>query len=249
MEKTKKPVIDHWWQTETGWSIAGNFPQYGLFEILHGSTGKAAPGYNVTVLDDNGKELKSDMMGNLAIKLPLPPGCSSEIWNDENRFYEAYLKKYPGFYNTSDAGIINKDGYISVMSRTDDIINCAGHRISTGSIEEILTKHSDVAECAVIGLKDALKGEVPIGLIVLNNSCIKPHNQIIDETIALVRNKLGAVASYKKSLIVQLLPKTRSGKILRSTIAKILNKEDYKIPATIEDLNALKIVSSLKNSI
>ncbi|MAI02522.1 MAG: propionyl-CoA synthetase [Rickettsiales bacterium TMED254] len=249
MEMTNKPVIDHWWQTETGWSIAGNFPEFGLFEILHGSTGKAAPGFSVIVLNDNGEEVPAETMGNLVIKLPLPPGCSSSIWNSKNRFHDAYLKKYKGFYNTSDAGVINKDGYISVMSRTDDIINCAGHRISTGSIEEILTVHKDIAECAVIGLKDNLKGEVPIGLIVLNNSLISSEENIIEESIKLVRDKLGPVASYKKTFIVSSLPKTRSGKILRSTISKILNDQTYTIPPTIEDLKVLDYIKKLKNII
>ena len=246
IEMVNKPVIDHWWQTETGWSIAGNFPQFGLFDILYGSTGKAAPGYQVNVLNDEGKELPPEKMGNLVIKLPLPPGCSSEIWNDKSRFYEAYLKRYNGYYDTSDAGVIDKNGYISVMSRTDDIINCAGHRLSTGSIEEILTQHNDVAECAVIGIQDDLKGQVPIGLLVLNNSTINSEETIIKDTINLIREKLGPVVSYKKSIIVEALPKTRSGKILRSTIAKILNKEDYKIPATIEDINTLELIKSLK---
>ena len=249
MEMINKPVIDHWWQTETGWSIAGNFPQFGLFDILYGSTGKAAPGYQVNVLNDEGKQLPPEKMGNLVIKLPLPPGCSSQIWNSANRFYEAYLKKYPGYYDTSDAGIINNDGYISVMSRTDDIINCAGHRISTGSIEEILTQHEDVAECAVIGMNDNLKGQVPVGILVLNNSCIKSEDEVVNETIDLVREKLGPVASYKKSLIVTNLPKTRSGKILRSTISNILNKTEYKTPATIEDINTLELIKKLSNLI
>lgn len=249
MDMTKKPVIDHWWQTETGWSIAGNFPEYGIFDILYGSTGKPAPGYSVEVLNEEGKAVPFGNMGNLVIKLPLPPGCSSEIWNDKSRFYEAYLKKYKGYYNTSDAGVIDKDGYISVMSRTDDIINCAGHRLSTGSIEEILTSHIDIAECAVVGLKDSLKGEVPVGLIILNNNFTKSEKEIIKDTVALVREKLGPVASYKKTFVIQNLPKTRSGKILRSTIAKILNKESYDVPATIEDKNTLDYLENIKKII
>ena len=249
MDMTKKPVIDHWWQTETGWSIAGNFPEYGIFDILYGSTGKPAPGYSVEVLNEEGEAVPLGNMGNLVIKLPLPPGCSSEIWNDKSRFYEAYLKKYKGYYNTSDAGVIDKNGYISVMSRTDDIINCAGHRLSTGSIEEILTSHSDIAECAVVGLKDTLKGEVPIGLIILNNDYTKSEKDIIKDTVSLVREKLGPVASYKKTFIVKNLPKTRSGKILRSTIARILNRESYDIPPTIEDKSALEYLENIKNVI
>ena len=171
------------------------------------------------------------------------------VWSQSILLFGCDLKKYKGFYNTSDAGVINKDGYISVMSRTDDIINCAGHRISTGSIEEILTVHKDIAECAVIGLKDNLKGEVPIGLIVLNNSLISSEENIIEESIKLVRDKLGPVASYKKSFIVSSLPKTRSGKILRSTISKILNDQTYTIPPTIEDLKVLDYIKKLKNII
>ncbi len=242
----KVPIIDHWWQTETGWSIAGNFSSFNFFPTKYGSTGKAAPGYKVLVVDDKGKPLRKGNMGNLVIKLPLPPGCSSSIWNSKSRFFEAYLRKFPGYYDTSDAGIIDEDDYISVMSRTDDIINCAGHRISTGSIEEILTTHPDVAECAVVGIKDKLKGEVPYGLIVLNKNNLNSKHKVINETIKLVREKLGPVASYKISTVVESLPKTRSGKILRSTIAKILNKEDYDVPATIEDQAVLNFIKNIE---
>ena len=245
IDMLKIPVIDHWWQTETGWSIAGNFPQLGIFEIKYGSTGKAAPGYQVEVLDEDGNPVEKEKMGNLAIKLPLPPGCSSSIWNDKERFFKAYLEKYKGYYNTSDAGIIDKNSYISVMSRTDDIINCAGHRISTGSIEEILTFHSEIAECAVVGLKDAIKGEVPLGLLVLNQNSNKSRSKIIEEVVYLVREKLGAVISFKHAYVVENLPKTRSGKILRATISKILNGEEYNNPATIEDVNTLKFIEDI----
>ncbi|MDC3024540.1 AMP-binding protein [Alphaproteobacteria bacterium] len=248
IDHLKIPVIDHWWQTETGWSIAGNFPEFGIFEIKYGSTGKAAPGYEVEVLDDSGKNLEPEKMGNLVIRMPLPPGCSCRIWNAPNRFFEAYLEKYRGYYNTSDAGVIDRNGYISVMSRTDDIINCSGHRISTGSIEEILTSHKEIAECAVVGLKDNLKGEVPIGLLVLNESPNKTKSQIINETIALVREKLGAVVAFKNAYVVESLPKTRSGKILRSTISKILNAESFKVPATIEDKETLKFINEIYSS-
>ncbi len=248
-DNLKIPVIDHWWQTETGWSIAGNFTEFGIFEIKNGSTGKPAPGFKVEVLDNNGKIVDRGIMGNLVIKLPLPPGCSSRIWNDSNRFFEAYLKKYKGYYNTSDAGIIDKDGYISVMSRTDDIINCAGHRISTGSIEEILTTHKDVAECAVVGLKDSLKGEVPIGLLVLNTTTYQSDSDIIKNVISLVREKLGAVVAFKTAYVIENLPKTRSGKILRSTISKILNGEKFNIPATIEDKSTLSYIEEIYNNL
>ena len=245
IDHLKVPVIDHWWQTETGWSIAGNFPEFGIFDIKYGSTGKAAPGYKVEVLDDNGNKLEAEKMGNLVIKMPLPPGCSSSIWNDKERFFIAYLKKYKGYYNTSDAGVIDKEGYISVMSRTDDIINCAGHRISTGSIEEILTSHEEIAECAVIGLKDSLKGEVPVGLLVLNEKNYKSKSEIIKEAVLLVREKLGAVVAFKTAYAIDNLPKTRSGKILRATISKILNGEQFKIPATIEDKETLNFVKEI----
>ena len=248
IDHLKVPVIDHWWQTETGWSIAGNFPEFGIFEIKYGSTGKAAPGYQVEVLDDHGKNLEAGKMGNLVIKMPLPPGCSSSIWNDAERFSKAYLEKYKGYYNTSDAGVIDKKGYISVMSRTDDIINCAGHRISTGSIEEILTSHKDIAECAVVGLKDSLKGEIPIGLLVLNAKTFKSKLEIIKESVVLVREKLGAVVAFKTAYVVDNLPKTRSGKILRATISKILNGEPFKIPATIEDKETLEFIKEIFNS-
>ncbi len=249
IDQLKVPVIDHWWQTETGWSIAGNFPEFGIFDIKYGSTGKAAPGYKIEVLDEDGNLLKKEKMGNLVIKLPLPPGCSSSIWNDSRRFYEAYLEKYEGYYNTSDAGIIDKDGYISVMSRTDDIINCAGHRISTGSIEEILTSYPEIAECAVVGLKDSIKGEVPIGLLVLNTNSKKSNSEIVKEVIILVREKLGAVISFKLAFVVENLPKTRSGKILRATISKILNGENYNNPATIEDIYTLNFIKEIYNSL
>ena len=248
IDHLKIPVIDHWWQTETGWSIAGNFPEFGIFEIKYGSTGKAAPGYQVEVLDDHGKNLEAGKMGNLVIKMPLPPGCSSSIWNDAERFSKAYLEKYKGYYNTSDAGVIDKKGYISVMSRTDDIINCAGHRISTGSIEEILTSHKDIAECAVVGFKDSLKGEIPIGLLVLNAKTYKSKIEIIKESVVLVREKLGAVVAFKTAYVVDNLPKTRSGKILRSTISKILNGESFKMPATIEDKETLEFIKEIFNS-
>ena len=179
----------------------------------------------------------------------MPPGCSSSIWNDSKRFSKAYLEKYEGYYDTSDAGIIDENGYISVMSRTDDIINCAGHRISTGSIEELLTSHEEIAECAVVGLKDQIKGEVPLGLLVLNQNFKKSKSLIIKEVVTLVREKLGAVISFKLAYVVENLPKTRSGKILRATISKILNEEKYHIPATIEDANTLKFIEEVQRSI
>ena len=246
-KKLSIPVIDHWWQTETGWSIAGNFVDLGLFPIKPGSTGKAAPGYIIHCLDKNSNKLKANQLGTLAIKLPLPPGCSPTIWKNYSLYKESYLKEFPGYYSTSDAGFIDDDDYISVMARTDDIINCAGHRLSTGSMEEVISKHQDVAECAVVGIKDKLKGQIPIGFLVLNNNCISSHEEIINQTVKSIRDSIGAVASYKKSIVVNKLPKTRSGKILRKTISLIVDREKYEVPATIEDSSALdEIIESIK---
>ena len=229
------PIIDHWWQTETGWAIAGNFAGLGLFEVKPGSTGKASPGFNVQCLDENGKIKPVGEIGALAIKLPLPPSCSSTLWQDKERYKKAYLEDFDGWYSSADAGYIDKEGYIWVMSRTDDIINCAGHRLSTGAMEEVLSKHKDIAECAVVGILDELKGQIPMGFIVINSGTAKPNKTIIQETINMIRNEIGPVASFRKVIIVNRLPKTRSGKILRSTISSIVDKKPYKIPATIDD--------------
>ena len=241
----KVPVIDHWWQTETGWSIAGNFIEPGLFLVKPGSTGKAAPGYDVNVINNLGKIAKTNTIGSLVIKLPLPPGCSPTLWKNEKRFKEAYLDEYPGYYSTSDAGFIDSEGYISVMSRTDDIINCAGHRLSTGGIEEVLSKHPDVAECAVVGVKDELKGQIPLGFLVLKKGHSKNTAVISEETVKMVREEIGAVASYQIGMIVSQLPKTRSGKILRATIAKIADSVEVKVPATIENPDILKEIKKV----
>ena len=229
------PIIDHWWQTETGWAIAGNFAGLGLFDIKPGSTGKASPGFNVQCLDENGKIKPVGEIGALAIKLPLPPSCSSTLWQDKERYKKAYLEDFDGWYSSADAGYIDKEGYIWVMSRTDDIINCAGHRLSTGAMEEVLSKHKDIAECAVVGILDELKGQIPMCFIVINSGTAKPNKTIIQETINMIRNEIGPVASFRKVIIVNRLPKTRSGKILRSTISSIVDKKPYKIPATIDD--------------
>ena len=229
------PVIDHWWQTETGWAIAGNFAGLGLYKIKPGSTGKPSPGFDVQCLDEDGSIKPRGEIGALAIKLPLPPSCSSTLWEDRERYKKAYLEDFNGWYSSADAGYIDEEGYIWVMSRTDDIINCAGHRLSTGAMEEVLSKHENIAECAVVGIYDELKGQVPMGFIVINTGTSKPNNIIIDETINMVRNEIGPVASFRKVVIVNRLPKTRSGKILRSTIASIVDKKTYKVPATIDD--------------
>ena len=239
------PIIDHWWQTETGWAIAGNFSGLGIFDIRPGSTGKPSPGFDVCCLDEKGNIKPFDEIGSLAIKLPLPPSCSSTLWQDKKRYNISYLNEFKGWYSSADAGYIDKDGYIWVMSRTDDIINCAGHRLSTGAMEEVLSKHNNIAECAVVGISDELKGQVPMGFIVLNSDSYASGEIIIKETINMIREEIGPVASFKKVKIVKRLPKTRSGKILRSTIAAIVDNRPYKMPATIDDpiiLNEIKEV-------
>jgi len=235
----KKPVIDHWWQTETGWPISGNFRGLGLFPARFGSGGKPSPGYDVAALDEAGHRLPLGESGTLAIKLPLPPGCLPTLWQADDRFRESYLETFPGWYNTSDAGVVDTEGYVSVMSRTDDIINVAGHRLSTGAMEEVLAGHPDVAECAVVGIKDSLKGQVPLGLVVLKSGVAKAEAAICRELVGLVRDKIGPVAAFKDARVVNRLPKTRSGKILRATLRKIADGEDYVVPPTIDDASVL----------
>ena len=229
------PIVDHWWQTETGWPIAGNPLGLGALPIKYGSPTVPMPGYDVQVLDEGGKPLPADTMGSIAIRLPLPPGCLPTLWQADDRFREAYLTTYPGYYNTSDAGFIDSDGYVYIMGRTDDIINVAGHRLSTGGMEEVLASHPAVAECAVIGVKDSLKGEVPCGLVVLKSGIARAPTEIEAELIALVREKIGPVAAFKLAITVGRLPKTRSGKILRGTMKKIADGDAWSMPATIDD--------------
>ncbi len=231
----KKPVVDHWWQTETGWSITGGFRGLGLFPLKPGSGGKAAPGYDVVALDEAGQEVPRGQIGSLAVRLPLPPSCLPTLWNADDRFREAYLETFPGYYSTADAGMVDADGYVWVMSRTDDIINVAGHRLSTGAMEEVLASHPDVAECAVVGVKDSLKGQVPMGLVVLKSGVTKDEATIAKELIGMVRDRIGPVAAFKDAKVVNRLPKTRSGKILRATLRKIADGEDYVVPPTIDD--------------
>ena len=233
------PVIDHWWQTETGWPIGANCTGLELLPVKPGSCGPAVPGYDVRVLDDEGLEVADNQIGNIAIKLPLPPGCLPTLWNNDKAFVESYLETYRGYYKTADAGYRDEDGYLWIMSRTDDIINVAGHRLSTGALEEVLASHADVAECAVIGVADELKGEVPLGLVVLKVNVERTQAEIITELIQLVREKIGPVASFKVATVVNRLPKTRSGKIVRGTIKKIADGVDYRIPPTIEDATVL----------
>src|SRR5215813_12948062 len=231
----KVPVIDHWWQTETGWAIAGNPLGLGLLPVKHGSPTVAMPGYDVRVVDEQAREVAPRQMGSIVVKLPLPPSCLPTLWQQDERFRESYLQEFPGYYKTADAGFKDEDGYLYVMSRTDDIINVAGHRLSTGGMEEVLAAHRDVAECAVVGVKDTLKGEVPAGFIVLKAGVNRPPVEIEQECCLLVREKIGPVASFKLAITVARLPKTRSGKILRGTMKKISDGEPWTMPATIDD--------------
>lgn len=234
-EKLGVPVIDHWWQTETSWTIAGNPMGLEQLPIKYGSSTVPMPGYAMDVLDDEGNSLPAGKLGNIVVKMPLPPGCLPTLWNAEERFKSAYLEEFPGYYNTSDAGYIDEDGYIFIMARTDDIINVAGHRLSTGGMEEVVAAHKDVAECAVVGIADDLKGQSPCGFLVLNAGVDRDHDEITKEVVNMVREKIGPVAAFKQALVVKRLPKTRSGKILRATMQKIADGMDWKMPATIDD--------------
>ncbi|WP_316202942.1 MULTISPECIES: propionyl-CoA synthetase [unclassified Bradyrhizobium] len=247
-QQLKVPVIDHWWQTETGWCIAGNPVGLGLLPVKHGSPTVPMPGYQVDIVDEAAKPVPANTMGSIVIKLPMPPGCLPTLWQQEDRFKESYLSEFPGYYKTSDAGYKDEDGYVFVMGRTDDIINVAGHRLSTGGMEEILASHPDVAECAVLGIKDAIKGEVPCGFIVLKAGVSRSPSQIEKEIVALVRDKLGPVAAFKLAITVGRLPKTRSGKILRGTIKKIADGEQWSMPATIEDPKVLEEIGEALKS-
>jgi propionyl-CoA synthetase len=231
----KVPVIDHWWQTETGWAIVGNPLGLGLLPVKHGSPTVPMPGYDVRIVDESCKELPANTMGSIVVKLPLPPSCLPTLWQQDERFRESYLADFPGFYKTADAGFRDPDGYLYVMGRTDDIINVAGHRLSTGGMEEVLAAHADVAECAVVGIKDELKGEAPCGFVVLKAGVSRPPGEIERELVALVREKIGPVAAFKLAITVARLPKTRSGKILRGTMKKIADGDSWTMPATIDD--------------
>ncbi|NPV24210.1 propionyl-CoA synthetase [Bradyrhizobium aeschynomenes] len=247
-QQLKVPVIDHWWQTETGWCIAGNPVGIGLLPVKHGSPTVPMPGYQVDIVDEAAKPVPANTMGSIVIKLPMPPGCLPTLWQQEDRFKESYLSEFPGYYKTSDAGFKDEDGYVFVMGRTDDIINVAGHRLSTGGMEEILASHPDVAECAVLGIKDAIKGEVPCGFLVLKAGVSRSPSVIEKEIVALVRDKLGPVAAFKLAITVGRLPKTRSGKILRGTIKKIADGEQWSMPATIEDPKVLEEIGEALKS-
>jgi propionyl-CoA synthetase len=242
------PVIDHWWQTETGWAIAANCMGIQRFPVKYGSPTKAVPGWDVRVLDDENREMPAGQIGALSVKLPLPPGSLPTLWRNDQRYIEAYLTEYPGYYKTADAGMIDEDGYVYVMSRTDDIINVAGHRLSTGAMEEVLAGLPDVAECAVLGVEDTLKGQVPVGFLVLNAAASRDPGEIIQEAVRQVRKQIGPVAAFKMATVVKRLPKTRSGKILRGTIQKIADNREFSIPATIDDPAVInEIKESLEN--
>jgi propionyl-CoA synthetase len=233
--KLKVPVIDHWWQTETGWPIAANPVGIELLPVKIGSPSVAMPGWDIQALDEGGHPVPPGTLGAIAAKLPLPPGTLPTLWNADERFRKSYLTHFPGYYETGDAGMIDEDGYVYIMARTDDVINVAGHRLSTGAMEEVLASHPDVAECAVIGIADELKGQAPLGLVCLNKGCNRPHAEIAKEVVNLVRDQIGPVAAFKLACVVDRLPKTRSGKILRATMVKIADGQDFKMPATIDD--------------
>jgi propionyl-CoA synthetase len=243
----KIPVIDHWWQTETGWAITGNPLGIERLPVKYGSSTRPMPGYDLRVLDDTLKEVPRGQTGAIFAKLPLPPGTLCTLWGSDDEFQSSYLHTYPGYYQTGDAGFIDDDGYVSIMARTDDLINVAGHRLSTGAMEQVLAAHPDVAECAVLGAADALKGQVPLGFLVLKAGVRRPRDEIIGEVIQMVREQIGPVAGFKCAIIVDRLPKTRSGKVLRGTMRKIADGEAYQTPATIEDPETLLEIARALN--
>ena len=244
----KKPIIDHWWQTETGWPITANCMGIEEFPVKPGSSTKPVPGFNVKILDEKGNEVGPNQEGIVAIKLPLPPGTLPTLWKKDDRFVESYLKPLPGYYYTSDSGFIDEEGYVWIMGRIDDIINVSGHRLSTGEMEEVVAKHPAVAECAVVGVADPLKGQLPLGLVVLKAGVDSDHERIVSDLVFMVRDQIGPIACFKQAVVVKRLPKTRSGKILRGVIRKIANGEEYRMPSTIDDPAILgEIEQSLKS--
>jgi len=246
-DKLQVPVVDHWWQTETGWAIAANCLGLETFPVKAGSPTKPTPGYDVQFLDDAGQQVANGEMGAIAIKLPLPPGTFPTLWQNEERFFSSYLETFPGYYETGDAGYQDEEGYVYIMGRTDDVINVAGHRLSTGAMEEIIAAHPDVAECAVIGVADKLKGQAPMGFAVLQSGTNRDKDIIVKELVALVREKIGPVSAFKMATIVNRLPKTRSGKILRGTMRSMADGTEHKVPATIDDSTTLgEIAEDLK---
>ncbi len=246
-QQLQVPVIDHWWQTETGWSIAANYAGIEIMPVKYGSPTKPAPGWDLRVMGEDGHELPAGQIGALVAKQPMPPSSFPTLWNAEQRYHDAYFANFPGYYETADAGYIDEDGYVYVMARTDDIINVAGHRLSTGAIEEVLAAHDAVSECAVIGVADQLKGQIPVGFLVLKSSSNQAHDEIKSDVVRMVRQKIGPVAAFKDAAVVERLPKTRSGKILRGTMQKIADSQIWKMPATIDDPEILaEIEEALK---
>jgi propionyl-CoA synthetase len=248
-EHLKVPVIDHWWQTETGWPIAANCVGLERFKVKPGSPTKAVPGWDVQTLDGEGRRVKPGEIGALSIKLPLPPGSLPTLWQNDEGYRKSYLSEFPGFYKTGDAGYIDADGYVYVMTRTDDIINVAGHRLSTGGMEEVLANHPDVAECAVIGVADELKGQLPLGFLVLKAGVARDPQHVVNEVVQMVRDHIGPVAAFKTAVVVKRLPKTRSGKILRGTMQKIADNQSWKMPATIDDPAILDEIAAYLKSV
>jgi propionyl-CoA synthetase len=234
-ERLRVPVVDHWWQTETAWPIAANCVGLGMLPVKPGSPTKPVPGYDVRVLSEDGGEMPAREIGAIVIKLPLPPGCLPTLWHNDAGYEKSYLSRYPGYYLTGDAGFKDEDGYVYIMSRVDDIINVAGHRLSTGAMEEVLAGHPDVAECAVVGVADDLKGEVPVGFVVTKAGVARAEADIVRELVERVRGQIGPVAAFKTALVVKRLPKTRSGKILRGTVKRMADGVEYSVPATIDD--------------
>ena len=247
-QKLKKPVIDHWWQTETAWAMAANCVGLGTLPVKYGSPTKPTPGNDIDILGPDGTPVPAGTDGAIAVKLPLPPASLLTLWKNNEGFINAYMRKFPGYYETGDAGHFDEDGYLYIMSRTDDVINVAGHRLSTGAIEEVVATHPDVAECAVIGIKDSLKGQIPIGFLVLNAGAGIAPEDLSAAVVQEVRNKIGPVAAFKTALVVSQLPKTRSGKILRGTMRRIADREDWAMPATIEDPATLETIAAALRS-
>jgi len=246
-DHVKTPVIDHWWQTETGWPMAANCVGIELLPVKDGSPTRPVPGYEIHVLDLAGNEVPRGEMGAICVKLPMPPSSLPTLWNAEERFLDAYMREYPGYYETGDAGYMDEDDYLYIMSRTDDIINVAGHRLSTGAMEEVMADHPDVAECAVIGVEDQLKGQLPLGFLVLNAGVSRDEGEIVSEVVRMMRERIGAVAAFRMAAVVERLPKTRSGKILRGTMGNIADGKEYRMPATIDDPAILdEITEALK---
>lgn len=249
-EITQKPIIDHWWQTETGWAIVANMMGVEQFPVKEGSATKPVCGYEVQILDETGEVLGPNQEGFVCIKEPLPPGCLPTLWNDDERFQESYMEKFPGYYLTGDGGYIDPDGYVFIMGRIDDVINVAGHRLSTGEMEEIVSSHTAVAECAVIGIEDELTGQKPLGLVVLKDTATISGEEVQKDLVALVRAQVGAVAAFRTVVIVKRLPKTRSGKILRKTMRMIADDKVFTVPSTIDDpaiLEEIKVILQVNN--